>query len=76
MTKELAVSEKTSVQPAARPGTLSGRVTRRNTCSPVAPSVRAASSTAGSMRPSEAASGSTIVDRKKWTEPTMIAHSV
>ena len=72
VTNELAVSENTSVAPTARPGTLSGRVTRRNTASDDAPSVRAASSTAGLILPSAAESGSTIIGRNTCTEPMMI----
>src|SRR6185436_4045601 len=76
VTNELAVSENTNVAPTARPGTLSGSVTRRNTANDEAPSVRAASSTAGLILPREAESGSTIIGRNTCTEPMITAHSV
>src|SRR6516164_4104949 len=53
VTNDAAVSANTMVTPAASPGALSGRVTRRNARHGGAPSMRAASTRYGLMRASE-----------------------
>ncbi len=63
------------VSPAARPGVLSGNVTRQNTRQAGAPSVRAASSSEGLMRARDEASGSTIIGRNTCREPMTTAVS-
>src|SRR3977135_900923 len=63
VTNDPAVSEKTSVQPTVSPGRLSGKVTRRKGRQAVAPRVRGASSSRGSILPSAEASGSTIIGK-------------
>src|ERR1700722_11908878 len=75
VTNDPAVNENTSVQPTASPGRLSGTVIRRKIRQDVAPNVRAASSIRGSMRPSEEASGSTIIGKKTCSEPITTAAS-
>src|SRR5882724_10447027 len=76
VTKEAAVSEKTMVIPATNPGVLSGTITRQNTCQAEAPSVAAASSSAGFMRDRADASGSTIIGKKTCSEPITTAVSL
>ena len=64
------------MKPTARPGRLSGRLTRQNTRQDGAPKVRAASSTWGLIFASAEASGSTIIGKKTCSEPMMTAVSV
>ena len=75
VTNDPAVSENTNVQPTASPGRLNGKVIRRKVRQAVAPSVRAASSSRGSILPSAEASGSTIIGKKTCSEPMTTAVS-
>jgi hypothetical protein len=72
VTKAATVRAKTSIEPAATPGSLSGKVTRTKVWTRLAPRPRAASSSDGSIASITPTSERTATGKAKRTRPMVI----